>query len=116
MRAGGAHFAWLVLSEPRRSDRPPSRPAPRGDSMSSRIRPANPLSRYLADPLRAGPPAVAGALAVFPVFGRDPQLGYLAFSQALPRGFMIQELDHAASVNDLLVDNTTDEAVLLYEG
>src|SRR4051812_23582682 len=77
---------------------------------------ANPLSRYLDAPLRVDQPAVAGALAVFPVFGVEPRLRYLALSQALPHGLVVKELDRGASVNDLMVHNPTREAVLLYEG
>src|SRR4051812_269070 len=76
----------------------------------------NPLSRYLAEPLRAGRSAVMGSLAVFPIFGAAPRRRYLALSQALVRGLVVKELEAAASVNDLTVHNPTDEAVLLYEG
>src|SRR4051812_36435747 len=76
----------------------------------------NRLSRYLAEPLRLGQPAAAGALAVFPIFGAAPRLRYRALSQALPRGLVVRELESGASVNDLAVRNPTDETVLLYEG
>jgi hypothetical protein len=84
--------------------------------MPSTADPTNALSRYLPTPLRVGEPAVAGALAVFPVFGGAPQLTYLAFSQACEHGLALKELESGASVNNLLVDNPTGHSVLLYEG
>src|SRR3954447_5162760 len=61
-------------------------------------------------------PDVVGALAVFPVFGPEPQLDYASFAQAQAAGVRVGELEEGASVNDLVVVNPTDRHVLLYEG
>jgi hypothetical protein len=78
--------------------------------------PQNPIDSYLAKPLELGEPDVSGPLAVFPVFGPDPRLEYVALGEARERGFTVRELQSSASVNDLLVENPTDARVLLYEG
>jgi hypothetical protein len=65
---------------------------------------------------RLGEPQVAGPLAVFPVFGPDPRLQYRAFSQAMGLGALVKELDSGASVRELLVENPTDQPVLIFEG
>ena len=74
------------------------------------------LQDHLAEPLRLGDPDIHGRLAVFPIFGPAPQQDYVSFAQARAAGASIKELEHGASVNDLLVLNPTDRAVLLYEG
>ena len=56
------------------------------------------------------------ALAAFPVYGRPPRVEYVAFADGCARGLTVKELDRHASVNDLVVLNPTDVAVLLYEG
>ena len=71
------------------------------------------LDDVLAAPLRVGEPDVHGALAVFPLFGPPPVLEYLAFADGYARGVLVKELAGGASVNDLLVVNPTDAAVLL---
>jgi hypothetical protein len=63
-----------------------------------------------------GEPQVAGPLSVFPVFGPEPRLAYRAFAQATELGAFVKELDRGASVNDLLVENPTDLALLVFEG
>ena len=63
-----------------------------------------------------GEPQVAGPLAVFPVFGPPARLEYRAFVQAVELGALVKELESAASVSRLLVDNPTDLPLLLYEG
>jgi ARG/rhodanese/phosphatase superfamily protein len=65
---------------------------------------------------RLGEPQAAGPLVVFPVFGPDPRLQYRAFSQAMGLGALIKELDSGASVRELLVENPTDQPVLIFEG
>lgn len=74
------------------------------------------LSDFLAEPLRVGAPDVHGPLAVCPLFGPPPALEYVAFADGCARGLVVKELDGGASVNDLMVVNPTDVAVLLYEG
>jgi hypothetical protein len=74
------------------------------------------LDAFLAEPLRVGEPDSHGALAVFPLFAAPPRLEYVAFADGCARGLTIKELDHGASVNDLMVLNPTDVNVLLYEG
>jgi hypothetical protein len=66
--------------------------------------------------LSIGDPQIAGALAVFPVFGAEPGLEYRAFTQALELGAFVKELDEGAAVRDLLVENPTDLPFLVYEG
>jgi hypothetical protein len=74
------------------------------------------LDDVLAAPLRVGTPDVHGPLAVFPLFGPPPVLDYVAFAEGCARGVLVKELAAGASVNDLVVVNPTDVAVLLYEG
>lgn len=74
------------------------------------------LLDHLAEPLHLGDPDVHGPLAVFPIFGPAPRAAYLSFAQGRAHGAAIKELEDGASVNDLLVLNPTDHAVLLYEG
>jgi hypothetical protein len=74
------------------------------------------LQDHLAEPLRLGNPDVHGPLAVFPIFGPAPEQDYVSFAQAQDAGASIKELAQIASVNDLLVLNPTDRAILLYEG
>lgn len=83
--------------------------------------PSNPvdtpsLHQHLSEPLSLGEPDVHRPLAVFPLFGPAPCLAYVSFAQARAAGLSIKELEQGASVNDLLVLNPTDQAVLLYEG
>src|SRR6185295_11142840 len=81
------------------------------------IDPALPtLADFLAAPLRVGEPDVHGPLAVFPLFGPPPVAEYVAFADGCARGVIVKELDAGASVNDLVVLNPTEVAVLLYEG
>ena len=72
------------------------------------------IEGYLGDPLRVDEPDVVGPLAVFPVFGPNPQLEYLPFSEAI--NVRVAELGGGGSVNELLVENFRDVPVLLYEG
>jgi len=74
------------------------------------------LQEHLAERLRLGDPDVHGPLAVFPIFGPAPWVEYLSFAQGRAHGAAIKELEHHAEVNDLLVLNPTDHAILLYEG
>jgi hypothetical protein len=74
------------------------------------------ISNFISEPLRVEEPDVAGPLAVFPLFGPEPGLDYLSFSQGREAGVAIKELESGARVNDLLVANPTGKAVLLYEG
>src|SRR2546425_10749468 len=74
------------------------------------------ISSFISEPLRVEKPDVAGPLAVYPLFGPDPELEYRSFAQGRDAGVAIKEIQSAASVNDLLVANPTDKPVLLYEG
>ena len=74
------------------------------------------MQDHLAESLRLGEPDAHGPLAVFPIFGPAPQQDYVSFAEARAAGASIKELEHGAAVNDLLVLNPTDRAVLLYEG
>src|SRR3954468_13451725 len=73
------------------------------------------LNDLIAD-IAIAAPDVAGALAVFPVFGPAPGLDYVSFPEGASRGVAVHELPGGASVNDLLVVNPLDVAVLLFEG
>lgn len=66
--------------------------------------------------LTLGEPQVIGALAVHPVFGPPPVLEYQALSRAIAHGALVRELEGAPSVNNLLVVNPTDRALLVYAG
>src|SRR3954452_15741899 len=92
------------------------------DATAPRPPPCDPREEHVmtdrtavAASLRVGEPDVAGPLAVFPVFGPDPALEYRSFAEACALGAAIRELP-TPSVNDVLVDNPLDVAVLLYEG
>ncbi|MEA2169065.1 MAG: hypothetical protein QOF76_2365, partial [Solirubrobacteraceae bacterium] len=66
--------------------------------------------------LFVGDPDVAGPLAVFPLVAKDARLEYISFAEGAARGVTVTELPGGASVNDVLVTNPLDVAVLLYEG
>jgi hypothetical protein len=55
------------------------------------------LQDHLAEPLRLGDPDVHGPLAVFPLFGPAPQLGYVSFAQGCAAGASVKELEGGAS-------------------
>lgn len=74
------------------------------------------LCEYVRSRLTVGEPDVAGPLAVFPVFGAEPTVSYVAFAQVHGAGMQVKEREGAADVNDLLVLNSTALNVLLYEG
>jgi hypothetical protein len=74
------------------------------------------LHDHLTESLRLGEPDIHDSLAVFPIFGPQPELDYVSFAQGVATGLTIKELETGASVNDLIVLNPTDQAVLLYEG
>ncbi|WP_354699011.1 hypothetical protein DSM112329_04712 [Paraconexibacter sp. AEG42_29] len=71
----------------------------------------------LAADIRVGPAQTSGPLTVYPLFrGGEPRLEYRSFAQAVAEGFVIHEVPGGASVNDLMVTNPLDVAVLLYDG
>lgn len=74
------------------------------------------LASLLAGPVEVGAPDVSGPLAVFPLFGPEPRLAYRSFAQACQAGVVVRELPGGASVRDVLVENGSDQPVLLYEG
>lgn len=63
-----------------------------------------------------GDPQISGPLAVFPIFGPRPRVRYRSLGQAVKRGAFVTEVDEHGSVNDVLICNASDEALLLYEG
>jgi hypothetical protein len=63
-----------------------------------------------------GEPQVAGPLAIFPIFGPEPRLEYRVFEHAVELGAFVKELDGGAAVGDLLIQNPTDQPLLVYEG
>jgi hypothetical protein len=73
------------------------------------------LADHLAEPIRVGEPATSGPLAVYPLYGPPTTLDYAALATADGQ-VAITELEGGASVNDLTVKNSSDRAVLLYEG
>jgi len=74
------------------------------------------LTQYIPQHLRVGSPDVVGPLTVYPLFGPEPRLDYLAFSAGAARGVRVHELSGGASVNDLSVVNPLELGVLLYDG
>ena len=75
------------------------------------------LAPHLAVEITVAEPSVVGPLAVFPLIAdRAPSVRYVSFAEAVQRGASVKELDGGASVNDLVVHNPLDVAVLLYEG
>lgn len=75
------------------------------------------LARQLAGPLVVEQPSVLGSLSVFPIItDRSGSLGYMTFAQAADQGVSVKELDGQAHVNELVVHNPLEAAVLLYEG
>ena len=63
-----------------------------------------------------GEPQVSGPLTVYPIFGPEPRLRYRGLAQAVGHGAFITEVDEYGDVNEVLVCNASDQAVLLYEG
>ena len=61
-------------------------------------------------------PQMAGPLAVYPVFGPPPALHYHGLTDAIELGAFVKELDQGASVRQVIVENPTDLAILIYEG
>jgi hypothetical protein len=75
------------------------------------------LAPHLAAQITVAEPTVVGPLAVFPLIAdRSPSVRYVSFAEAVQRGVVVKELGGGASVNDLMVHNPLDVAVLLYEG
>jgi hypothetical protein len=74
------------------------------------------IEKYLAEPLVVGEPDIAGPLVVFPLFGPEPKERYVSFAEGRSLGAKVSELSGRASVRDLVIENPTDVAVLLYEG
>lgn len=73
------------------------------------------IADLLAGPLQLGDPDVSGPLTVFPVFGAPAPMRFSAFANAACNGLTVTELPGGASVNDLVVENALDEAVLIFE-
>jgi len=73
------------------------------------------ITDHLTGPIEVGEPDGAASLVVYPLFGPPTALDYAAFA-ALDGQVAITELEGGASVNDLVVANDSDRAVLLYEG
>lgn len=74
------------------------------------------LRDHLSADLHIGEPDVHGPLAVFPIFGPEPRLPYVSFADGRAAGAGVKELESGAAVNDLLILNPTERAILLYEG
>jgi len=68
------------------------------------------------DSFQLAEPQLRGALAVFPILGAEPRLEYRAFHEAIALGALVKELDEGASVRELVVENPTDRALLIFEG
>ncbi|WP_354699076.1 hypothetical protein DSM112329_04783 [Paraconexibacter sp. AEG42_29] len=67
--------------------------------------------------LKVGTPQISGPLTVHPLFRGDaPGLEYRSFAQAAAEGFVVHEVEHGGAVNDLVVTNPLDVAVMLYDG
>ena len=80
--------------------------------------PGNPVTveNYLSQSLVLGEPDISGPMAVYPVFGAPPSLGYISMARAHGQGFTVKEMPGGASVRDLIVSNPGPEPVLLFEG
>ncbi len=78
--------------------------------------PRGSIHELLGESLSVGEPDVAGPLVVFPVFGPEPRLEYLAFAQAAKHGVSVTERAVCASVNELVIENPIELPVFLYEG
>src|SRR5664280_3097019 len=63
-----------------------------------------------------GSPQISGPLAVYPVFGPPPALDYRTLAEAIELGAFVKELERGASVGEVIVENPTDLAILIYEG
>ncbi len=74
------------------------------------------INQFLSEPLRVGEPVDAGPLTLAPVFGPEPRSAYVSFAQGRELGVRITELETGASVRDLVIENPSDERVLLFEG
>src|SRR3954471_15571872 len=74
------------------------------------------IRNHLSEPIRVEEPDVAGPLAVFPLFGPDPGQQYLSLAKAREHGVRVGEDDRGASVRDIVVHNSGEAPVLLYEG
>ncbi len=74
------------------------------------------IGSYLREPLTVGEPDVSGSMAIYPVFGTEPQQDYISTSRAQALGFTVKEQAGGGSVRDVIVSNPTDHAVLIYEG
>lgn len=67
--------------------------------------------------LQLGEPVAHRGVVVAPLFPRHtPKAVYTTLDQAAPKGLRVTEVDDAGSVGELLVENPTDVAVLLYDG
>ncbi len=73
------------------------------------------LADHLSGLIVVGEPDSAPGLTVHPLFGPPTTLDYAAFA-SVDGQVAITELEGGASVNDLVVANNNDTAVLLYEG
>jgi hypothetical protein len=75
------------------------------------------LAAALAAPITVAAPDIVGPLAVFALIaGAAPSCQYVSFAEGCRRGVAIKELQSDAQVNDLVVHNPLDVAVLMYEG
>jgi hypothetical protein len=74
------------------------------------------MTTFTPTRFQLGAPQISGPLAVYPIFGREPRLRYRSLSQAVSHGAFITEVDEEGDVNEVLVCNASDRALLLYEG
>lgn len=74
------------------------------------------MSTRVATQFHLGAPQVTGTLAVYPIFGGDPQFHYRSLAAATALGAFVSEVDPHGSVNEVLVCNVTDQPLLVYEG
>ena len=63
-----------------------------------------------------GNPQTYGGLTIFPILGPEPRLEYRPLAEAIELGASIRELKSDADVRTVVVDNSTDLPVLVYEG
>ena len=70
-----------------------------------------------SDILQLGDPVAHRGVVVAPLFPLStPRAVYITLDQAIPQGLRVVEVDEGGSVGELVVENPTGSAVLLYDG
>src|SRR5712691_6384574 len=67
-------------------------------------------------PFELGEPRPFGGLTILPLYPQSSSVEYIGLDEAVARGLEIHEVDEHGVVEELHVQNSLDELVLLYEG